>query len=323
MSVRIIDDSSSEAEQVWPWLNGINGESLPKLIESDSRVIRVVAGPGSGKTLGLQRRVQRILHANEVDPSRIFVGTFTRAITGELASALGEEVVQGIRVSTLHSLGYKLLRENPVALEQRSLRLLLNFEESPMLYDLGHAMDDSSSQSTRRQLLKRLQADYAHKRELGEAAFAGELDRWLRRHGGILVDEIVPFATSALESHDISPGIYDHVLIDEYQDLTACEQALVELVWSHRGSLVVLGDDDQSIYGFRFNHPGGITEFHNRWAKSEFEDVPMSDNHRSAEDIVGAVKHDDGRIGRFKTSYVVPLLRVRQRHTRTLANSGR
>jgi superfamily I DNA/RNA helicase len=98
----------------------------------------------------------------------------------------------------------------------------------------------------------------------------------------------VPFATRGLESRDISPGQFDQVLIDEYQDLTACEQALVELIWSRTGSLVVFGDDDQSIYGFRFNHPGGITEFPSRWNESEFEDIPIPDNHRSGANIVGA-----------------------------------
>ena len=118
--------------------------------------MRVIAGPGSGKSFGLERRVQRVLNANEVEPSKIFVGTFTRAIAGELASALGNSVVQGINVSTLHSLGYQLLRKNPIALKQRSLRLLLNFEESPMLYDLGNVLDDSSTQTSRRQVLRRL-----------------------------------------------------------------------------------------------------------------------------------------------------------------------
>ena len=270
------------------WLDGIDGENLPRLITSDKSVIRVVAGPGSGKTLGLQRRVQRLIQADSVDPSKIFVGTFTRAITAELAVSLGDQLAKGIEVSTLHSLAYRLLRDNPHVFQGRALRFLLNFETSPMLYDVGHTLSDSSTQADRGRLLRRLQADYAHKREAGEAMFAGEVDRWLRRHGGMLIDEIVPFATRAMENHDIKQGMFDHVLIDEYQDLTASEQALVELVWSRKGSLVIFGDDDQRIYGFRFSNPGGITEFADRWDKDDFEDITIPDNHRSGSDIVGA-----------------------------------
>lgn len=63
---------------------------------------------------------------------------------------------------------------------------------------------------------------------------------------------------------------------------------MVEYLWSRNGSLVVLGDDDQSIYGFRFSHPGGITEFPERWFGSELalEDITLSDNRRSSAEIV-------------------------------------
>ena len=235
MAVGSDNSGCTKPQEVPSWLEGIDGESLPKLILSDAPVIRVVAGPGSGKTLGLRRRVQRLIELNEVDPSRIFVGTFTRAITTELARSLDQHVVEGISVRTLHSLAYQLLHSNPAALLGRSLRLMLNFETRPMLYDVGNALPEPSNDSQRRSLLRQLQANYAHKRDQTEAAFAGELERWLIEHRGILIDEIVPLATRGLESSDIGSGQFDHVLIDEYQDLTASEQALVEQIWSHAG----------------------------------------------------------------------------------------
>ena len=133
-----------------------------------------------------------------------------------------------------------------------------------MLYDIGANVSARTDQNQRKRLLRQLQSDYARRRELSEAAFSGEVNRWLQRHGGMLIDEVVPIATQALASHDIEPGQFDHVLVDEYQDLTACEQELVERIWSRNGSLVVVGDDNQSIYSFRYNHPGGITDFPSR-----------------------------------------------------------
>lgn len=152
-----------------------------------------------------------------------------------------------------------------------------------MLNDIGLELHDARRQTERERDLKRLQPSWAERRPLPDAAFAGAVERWLRWHGAMLIGEVVPLATRALESGDIPRGIFDEVMVDEYQDLTACEQRLVELVWSGERSLVVLGDDDQLIYSFRFNHPGGITEFGERL---DVEDHVIPENRRSAEPIV-------------------------------------
>ena len=96
-----------------PWLDGIDGEALPRDPISDQAESPSgsFAGPGSGKTTGLKRRVQRLIQRENVRPERIFVGTFTRAIAGELAEALGVAVASDddddegktVAVSTLHS----------------------------------------------------------------------------------------------------------------------------------------------------------------------------------------------------------------------------
>ena len=276
------------------WLEGILGDALPPLITGDARVIRVVAGPGSGKTLGLKRRVMRLIQDKGVRPEKIFVGTFTRAIAGELAAALeasatsdevSEETVD-VEVSTLHALALKLIRKHPTACPGRTLRFLLSFEKDTMLYDIGEALRQFPNQRDRKKELNRVCAAWAEGTNLGTARFLGEMDRWLRRHGGMLIDEVVQLARIGLESGDIPAGAFDHVIIDEYQDLTAAEQQLVEKIWSGSGSLLVLGDDDQSIYSFRFNHPRGITEFSDRWEAEPLTNLPIQDNRRCGRVIV-------------------------------------
>lgn len=280
-----------------PWLDGIRGEALPRLIASAAQVIRVVAGPGSGKTTGLKRRVQRLVQGEGVPPEKIFVGTFTRAIAGELADALGvavasdelgdeEEAPRSVEVSTLHSHALRLLQKYPTARPGRELRFLLGYEKEATLYDIGEVPTLPKKQHERNRELKRVCAAWAEGADLEMAGFVGEMDRWLRRHRGMLIDEVVTVARIALESGEVPQGAFDHVIIDEYQDLTAAEQKLVELIWSKRGSLVVLGDDDQSIYSFRYNHPGGITEFVERWGDAELEDLTVRENHRCGRGIV-------------------------------------
>ena len=67
-----------------PWLEGIEGKTAHELIESKAPVIRVVAGPGSGKTTCLKRRTERLILGDMIDSGKIYVGTFTRAIASEL-----------------------------------------------------------------------------------------------------------------------------------------------------------------------------------------------------------------------------------------------
>lgn len=257
-----------------PWLNGIEGDAAHELIESHDRIIRVVAGPGSGKTTCLKRRIQRLVQKDGVDPGTIFAGTFTRAIARELREALGTEVC----VSTLHSLACDLLRKHPAACQGMQLRFLLKYEEDVMLYDLERVAAPLGDIYERRKELLSLQASREKRMTYKNAAFAGAVRQWLQRHRGMLIGEVVYLCVTGLESEDISSGIFDHVVIDEYQDLTAAEQELIRMIWSGKSALTVMGDNDQSIYGFRFNHPEGITDFNTAWP--ECKDLSFVDNRR-------------------------------------------
>ena len=270
----------SSAGQTPAWLEGIEGREAQELIESDSKVIRVVAGPGSGKTTCLKRRLQRLVEQQQINPERVFAGTFTRAIARELRDALGED----IRVSTLHSLAYELLRTHPHACQGMSLRFLLRYEEDALLYDVEDAASGIGNIHKRRDALRLLQASRAQRTQFANAKFDGAVRRWLQRHRAMLIGEVVHLCVVGLESHDIAPGMFDHVVVDEYQDLTAAEQELVRLIWSGKGSLTVLGDNNQSIYGFRFNHPEGIADFHLHWPGCD--DLTFADNRRCGAEIL-------------------------------------
>lgn len=267
------------------WLDGIAGDDARELIESDAEVIRVVAGPGSGKTTCLKRRTQRLVEGEGINPKKIFVGTFTRAITNELKDALGRD--RDITISTLHSHAYKLLRENPAACQGMKLRFLLDFERKTLLYDIKSEISARKVDDCEKQL-KKMEARLAQHADFENATFRGAVDRWLREHGAMLIGYVVSLCVSGLESDDIRRATFDHVVIDEYQDLTAAEQKLVDLLWSRNGSLTVLGDNDQSIYGFRYNHPEGILGFHQTWEDRGYDcsKLTFSENWRCDHQIL-------------------------------------
>ncbi len=273
-------------ESVDHLLEGIEGAATRELVASSAPFIRVVAGPGAGKTYALKLRVKRRVREG-MDPKRIFVGTFTRAVARALTKDFSaEENEEPPVVGTLHKLALGILKDHPAALKGRIPMFLLRHETECMLADIGP--DVGGDMNDRKNWMKQLEADWSRNDPLGEAAFEGAVDRWLRSHRAMVIGEVVPIVGHGIETGDIPGGLFDEVVVDEFQDLTKAEQDLIRRIWSgpEAGSLVVLGDDDQSIYAFRHAHPEGIRGWHENFGTAEFHDIAIPENRRSLPDIV-------------------------------------
>ncbi|MCA1851660.1 MAG: UvrD-helicase domain-containing protein, partial [Beggiatoa sp.] len=273
-------------ETVQALLDGIEGEATRELVASNASFIRVVAGPGAGKTYALKLRVKRRVREG-MDPKRIFVGTFTRAVARALTKDFSAEEDEAPPVvGTLHQLALKILKDHPAALKGRTPKFLLRHETDCMLADVGP--DVGGDLNDRKNWMKQLEADWSRGDPLGEAAFEGAVDHWLRSHRGMVIGEVVPIVSHGIETGDIPGGLFDEVIVDEFQDLTKAEQDLIRRIWAgpDTGSLVVLGDDDQSIYAFRHAHPEGIRGWHENFGTAEFHDIAIPENRRSLPDIV-------------------------------------
>jgi DNA helicase-2/ATP-dependent DNA helicase PcrA len=243
----------------------------PYAVAADrSRFIRVVAGPGTGKSFALKRRVARLLE-DEVDPRRILPVTFTKVAAEDLHRELVNMGVRGcdqIRGSTLHSLGMGILsRRNVLAVTGRIARPLNRFEVDPLVCDLPLEFGGKREKAKRIRAYEaawaRLQRDEPGFAQTAEdRAFERSLVHWLRFHEGMLVGEIIPELYRYLRNNPVAPerSLYDHLLVDEYQDLNKAEQAVIDLLATN-ASLCVVGDDDQSLYSFKYAHPEGIRTF--------------------------------------------------------------
>ncbi|HVQ38312.1 MAG TPA: ATP-dependent helicase, partial [Pyrinomonadaceae bacterium] len=99
--------------------------------------------------------------------------------------------------------------------------------------------------------------------------FQAALHSWLKFHKAMLIGELIPESLRYLRLNPGSPyaTAFDHILVDEHQDLNRAEQELIEFLAS--GSLVVIGDKDQSVYSFKHAHPEGIVEFPHTHARTE------------------------------------------------------
>jgi DNA helicase-2/ATP-dependent DNA helicase PcrA len=253
------------------WSSGLKGAALEIARARDAR-LRVRAGPGTGKTFALMRRVMRLL-AEGIAPERILASTFTRTAARDLEAELSRLQVPGadrVRVGTLHSFSFSLLsRAEVLSLTGRVPRTLLKFEERFLLEDLK-GINDEGVRALQKRLdalgaaWARLQSDEpGWPQDPRDRAFLNALLDWLRFHEGMLVAEIVPEALKFVRDNPASPSVprFDHVLVDEYQDLNRAEQVLLREL-ARNGSLAVVGDENQSIYSFKFAHPDGILRFH-------------------------------------------------------------
>ncbi len=252
------------------WDDGITGPHRD-IAASDVPRIAVLAGPGTGKTqFGLMRRVVRLLEQG-VPGHRILLLSFTRVAAADLRDKVAQLEVDGIadvRATTLHGYCFGLLqRDSVLAITGRTPRILLNHERDLMLRDIGGDFDDIHQ---RRRLLEAFVAGWArgveeHPGLAGtpeDRAFEHAVMRWLLEHRAMLIGEVVPEAYRYLSTNPAADELtaFDHVIVDEYQDLNLLEQRLLDTLARH-ASLCVAGDDDQSIYRVRYANPEGIRTF--------------------------------------------------------------
>ncbi|MFO7889763.1 MAG: ATP-dependent helicase [bacterium] len=253
------------------------------LAVSNSDTIRVVAGPGTGKSFAIKKRILRLLESG-VSPYKILAITFTRTAAHDLKSeisSLGIEGAESVHSRTLHSHALRILGKEEV-LEQtgRTPRMIIDHEQKPILRDLNKP--EYGNVREKEKLLKAYLAAWARlqhdepgfvKSEV-EEQFKNDLINWFTEHEGILVGEVIPIAIDYLRNNPAVGfiGEYEYILVDEFQDLNKSEQELIRLIRGE-SNLVIVGDDDQSIYGFKFAHPQGIQEINELFG--EYHNIPF------------------------------------------------
>jgi ATP-dependent DNA helicase UvrD/PcrA len=251
------------------WDDGITGTHR-EIAANSARVLHVLAGPGTGKTFAMMRRIARLLE-DGVTPERILAVSFTRTAARDLREQLSRLGVPGaddVRAATLHSLCFSILSsQQAFAFNQRAPRPLMSFEIDCLEDDLTGAF--GGKKATRRLLAAyeaawaRLQRDTpGHAPTAADQAFETALLSWLRFHAAMLIGELVPLTLAFARANPELPVFpaLEHVLVDEFQDLNKADQRLVQTL-AASASVLVIGDDNQSIYSFRHANPEGVRSF--------------------------------------------------------------
>jgi len=274
------------------WNENIDGEHL-RIASHQGSTMRVLAGPGTGKSYALQRKVMRLLQEG-TEPARILAVTFTNVAADALKKDLSSLEVAGaeqVKARTLHSLCFEVLqREHVFEFTGRTPRPLMDFETQFLLEDMQSAFGGKKKTKA---LLQAYESAFARQQQdlpgviqsADDLRFKRDLLEWLNLHKTMLIGELIPITYEYLKANPTAPEFdqYDFILVDEYQDLNKAEQALIDML-ARKAELLVVGDDDQSIYSFKHAHPAGIIEFHTTHAP--IEDVSLQICRRCPKGVV-------------------------------------
>ena len=244
--------------------------------------LRVLAGPGTGKTFSIMKRVSRLIEEEENLQSILLV-TFTRMAARDLLRKVSEigipEEIEAL-ATTLHSLSFSILnKEQVIETTSRTPRPLLKFEMGPLLHDLknegiGGIRDLKKNIIAYESAWARLQREepgWAQSDD--DKRLENALLSWLKFHKSMLIGELIPITLDYLRNNPASPHYkkYEHVIVDEFQDLNKAEQILINYLIENCNNICVAGDDDQSIYAFKYAHPEGIKDFATNYTNTHDE----------------------------------------------------
>lgn len=257
---------------------------------------RILAGPGTGKSATVVSWVEKLLSSDS--RPRIKLLTFTRAATGELAQKVSAHPhLAEHRPGTIHSFSISVLLRNPgVGGFPEPLRIADDWENQKIIYPtLGRRI------RVRADRIKRLFQELASNWESlapedapnedpkvepeERARFLGAWQEHREIFGYTLLSELPYALLHALQEHpDLEGTDYDLLVVDEYQDLNACDLEVLRLMSELGCRIVGVGDDDQSIYSFRKAHPEGIRRFPEDYTGCA--DYPLSITHRCGSRII-------------------------------------
>lgn len=280
-------------------MHGLNKDQEKAVRTVHGRVL-ILAGAGSGKTRVIVHRIAHLIQDHHVDPSQIVGLTFTNKAAAEmrhrLESLIGTSVAKKVTLATFHSFCMQILRKEIAKLgytrdfslyDERDLERIVQQIAKEML---GVDKDLPSLASTHAAIAKASNMGGEKTVKTWHDQFSKDvyvrLQTTLRAHNAVNFDNLINLSIQLFEQHpdvlDRYHEQYRYFMIDEFQDTNPAQLRLAELLAQKYRNLCVVGDDDQSIYGWRGAHIAGILEF-----KADSV-IKLEQNYRSLPSILKA-----------------------------------
>ncbi len=305
-----------------PYLNGLNKEQREAVEAADGAVL-VLAGAGTGKTRVLTTRLAHILATRRAWPGQILCVTFTNKAAREMKERIGAligGVVEGMQwLGTFHSIGAKMLRRHAELAGLKSnftildtddqLRLMKQLIEAEGIDDkrwparaLAAMIDGWKNRGLRPEDVSEGEAQgYAFGK--GKTLYRQYQER-LKALNAADFGDLLLETLHILKTHpDILADYRDrfrYMLVDEYQDTNVVQYLWLNLLAKGSGNVCVVGDDDQSIYGWRGAEVENILRFERDFPGAQV--IRLERNYRSTSAILGAasglIAANKGRLGK-------------------------
>ncbi|HGF8355811.1 TPA: DNA helicase PcrA [Enterococcus faecium] len=293
---------SSKAEL----LNGMNPRQKEAVLHTDGPLL-LMAGAGSGKTRVLTHRIAYLIEEKEVNPWNILAITFTNKAAKEMKERVNAILASGgedVWVSTFHSMCVRILRRDVDFIgynrnftiidssEQLTLmkRILKELNIDPKKYDprsiLGTISQAKNSLQTPQDFAK-MQGSYYE--EIVAKCYAA-YQKELQYNQCMDFDDLIMNTIRLFEEHPDSLTYYQnkfhYIHVDEYQDTNHAQYTLVNLLAGRFRNLCVVGDADQSIYGWRGADMQNILDFEKDYPDAAV--ILLEQNYRSTKNILSA-----------------------------------
>ena len=313
--------SQAMAARSFPYLDELNKEQR-KAVEALDGPVLMLAGAGTGKTKALTARVVHLLNMRRANPNQILAVTFTNKAAREMKNRVGNmlgQVAEGMPwMGTFHSISVKILRRNAELVGLKSNFTILDTDDQLRL------------------LKQLIQAENIDDKRWPARLLAGLIDRWKNRswlpaevpssestaynnQGTELYEQYqkrlkqlnaVDFGDLLLycieifkKNQDVLKkyqSFFRYILVDEYQDTNVAQYLWLRLLAGDHKNICCVGDDDQSIYGWRGAEVGNILRFEKDFPGATV--IRLEQNYRSTPHILaaaaGVIATNEGRLGK-------------------------
>lgn len=289
-------------------------------VTSELGNLLVLAGAGSGKTRVLINRIAWLITNAHASPYSILAVTFTNKAASEMRSRLiamlGGEV-RNIWVGTFHGLAHKMLRQHWRAASLPEHFQVMDSDDQLRLIKRVFKqlnIDEDRWEPKKAQGFinrKKDEALYARQLTIAESAYEQVMGEIYAHYEQACQEAgVLDFADLLLRSYSLlanNPEIliyyrnkFDHFLVDEFQDTNTIQYLWLKVLSEHAASVTVVGDDDQSIYGWRGAKIENIQRFQHDYPQTKI--VRLEQNYRSTSTILSAanalIDNNSGRMGK-------------------------